>query len=144
MVQQDDLETVRRVYAAFDRADLGAVVALVEPEVTVVQSPALPWGGTHHGVEGVGRFLHALSTCLDSRAETELLLHDGAGHVVQVGRTRGAVRASGAAFDVREVHVWTVRQGRVQRFEAYVDHAAMSEALTRTGTAPAAPPTGAA
>ena len=144
MDQQDDLETVRRVYAAFDRADLGAVLALVDPEVTVVQSPALPWGGAHHGAEGVGRFLAALGTALESRAVTELLLHDGAGHVVQVGWTRGTVRATGAAFAVREVHVWTVHQGRVQRLEAYLDHAAMDEALTRTGTAPAAQPTGGA
>jgi hypothetical protein len=50
---------------------------------------------------------------------------------VQVGRTRGTVRANGAAFDVPEVHVWTVAGGRVRRFEAYLDTPAMLAALAR-------------
>ena len=43
------------------------------------------------------------------------------------GDTRGA---RGAAFDVAIAHVWTVRDGRVSRFEAYIDTPAMREALS--------------
>ena len=57
---------------------------------------------------------------------------------MQVGRTRGTVRATGAPFDVPEVHVFTVAGGRVTRFEAYVDTAALLAALR--APAPAAAP----
>ena len=126
---EQDTAVVRAVYDAFDRGDLAAIMALVAPGVTVQQSPAVPWGGTYTGHEGLGRFLAALTGHLDSRPEIERLFADGDGHVVQVGRTRGTVRATGAGFDVAEVHLWTVRDGLVQRFEAYLDAPAMRAAL---------------
>ncbi|MCZ2816128.1 hypothetical protein [Modestobacter sp. VKM Ac-2984] len=57
--------------------------------------------------------------------------------MVQVGRTRGVVRATGAPFDVPEVHVSTVFGGRVHRFEAYLDTAAMLAALVAPAPVPA-------
>ncbi len=127
---QRDLELVREVYAAFARADVPRIMALFAEDGTVVQSPALPWGGTHTGHAGLGTFLTTLVTHLDSHPDTERLFADGAGHVVQVGRTRGVVRATGAAFDVPEVHVFTLAGGQVTRFEAYLDTAAMLAALS--------------
>ena len=66
---------------------------------------------------------------LDSTPVTERLFADGAGRVVQVGRTRGTVRADSAAFDVPEVHVWSVAGGRVQRFAAHLDTPALRAAM---------------
>ena len=134
---EQDLTVVRAVYEAFDQGDVASVLALFAADGTVYQSPALPWGGTYQGHEGLGRFLTALTGHIESRPEVERLVADGAGHVVQVGRTRGTVRASGAAFDVAEVHLWTVRDGLVQRFEAYLDTAAMTAALDAPAVAAA-------
>ena len=135
---EQDLATVRQVYDAFERADVPRIMALFAEDGTVVQSPALPWGGTHTGHGGLGHFLTTLVSHLDSRPETERLFADGAGHVVQVGRTRGTVRATGAPFDVAEVHVFTLAGGRVARFEAYVDTPAMLAALDAPAPAEAA------
>ena len=126
---EQDLAVVREVYDAFARADVPRIMALFDEGGTVVQSPALPWGGTHTGHEGLGTFLGTLTSHLDSHPETERLFADAAGHVVQVGRTRGVVRATGAPFDVPEVHVFTLAGGRVTRFEAYLDTAALLAAL---------------
>ncbi|MGY1773777.1 nuclear transport factor 2 family protein [Blastococcus sp. SYSU D00813] len=133
-----DLALVREVYDAFGRGDVPRITALFADDGTVVQSPALPWGGEHRGHAGLGHFLTTLVTHLDSHPETERLLADGAGHVVQVGRTRGSVRATGAPFDVPEVHVFTLAGGRVTRFEAYLDTAAMLAALRAGAPAGAA------
>ncbi len=46
-----------------------------------------------------------------------------------VGRTRGRTRASGVAFDLAVVHVWTVRDARLARLEVSIDTPAMQEAL---------------
>jgi ketosteroid isomerase-like protein len=134
---EQDTAVVRAVYEAFGRGDVAAIMALVAPDATVQQSPAVPWGGTYTGHAGLGEFLTALTGHLDSRPETERLFADGDGHVVQVGRTRGTVRATGAGFDVAEVHVWTVRDGLVQRYEAYLDTPAMRAALDRPALAEA-------
>ncbi|MFD2091459.1 nuclear transport factor 2 family protein [Blastococcus deserti] len=128
-MHRDPTAVVRAVYEAFDRSDLETVMALFDPDATVYQSPALPWGGDHRGHAGLERFLTVLVTHLDSHPETQSLLDDGDGHVVQHGRTRGTVRSNGAPFDVAETHVWTVRDGRVHRFESYIDTAAMRQAL---------------
>ncbi|MGY1605552.1 MULTISPECIES: nuclear transport factor 2 family protein [unclassified Geodermatophilus] len=128
---QADTDVVAEVYAAFARRDLARIAALFAADGVITQSPALPWGGTHTGPEGLATFLGTLTAHLDSTPVTERLFADGAGRVVQVGRTRGTVRATGAAFDVPEVHLWTVADGRVRRFEAYVDTPAMLAALER-------------
>jgi ketosteroid isomerase-like protein len=51
---------------------------------------------------------------------------DAGDHVAAVGRTRGRTRAGSAAFDLAVVHVWTVRDTRL---EVYIDTPAMREAL---------------
>ena len=51
--------------------------------------------------------------------------------VVQHGRTRGTVRANGAAFDIPECHIWTVRDGRVLAAEFFIDSAQMLAAIAR-------------
>ncbi len=126
-----DTAVVAEVYAAFGRGDLARIAELFADDGVITQSPALPWGGTHTGPQGLATFLGTLTENLESAPVTERLFADGAGRVVQVGRTRGTVRASGAAFDVPEVHVWTVAGGRVRRFEAYLDTPALREALDR-------------
>lgn len=132
-----DLAVVREVYDAFARADVPRIMALFAPDGTVAQAPELPWGGTHTGHAGLAHFLATLTGLVASTPETERLFADGSGHVVQVGRTRGVVRASGAPFDVPEVHVFTVSDGQVRRFEAYLDTAAMRAALDAPVPVPA-------
>lgn len=124
----DPVAIVRHVYELEAASDLAGLATLVHPEVTIHQDPALPWGGTHRGLEGVAAFIGALRTAIDSTVETERLYQAG-DKVVQIGRTRGTVRSSGASFDVPECHVWTVREGKVVHAEFMIDSGAMLEAL---------------
>ena len=64
-----------------------------------------------------------------SRIEPDQFIDDDAAHVVAVGHTRGRVRATGREFDVPAVHVWTIREGKAVKFEAYIDTAEMRVAL---------------
>ena len=129
VVQDEDTAVVQQVYAAFEAGDLTRIGALFAADGVITQSPGVPWGGVHRGHAGLAHFLTALTGHIESRPVSDQLIADGDGHVVQVGRTRGTVRATGAPFDVPEVHVWTVRAGQVQRFEVYLDTAAMRHAL---------------
>lgn len=44
---------------------------------------------------------------------------------------RGKALANGASFDIPEVHVWELRDGKVVRYRVYIDTPAMLDALGR-------------
>jgi ketosteroid isomerase-like protein len=65
---------------------------------------------------------------VESRVDVDNII-DAGEHIVAVGHSRGRVKASGNAFEVAVVHVWTMRQGKALRFENYLDTPKMLRAL---------------
>jgi ketosteroid isomerase-like protein len=55
----------------------------------------------------------------------------GGEHVVAIGRIVGTTRRGGVPVDVAFVHVWTVREGRLQRLRAFTDTATLAQALAK-------------
>jgi ketosteroid isomerase-like protein len=125
---QRDLEKVQDIYDAYERRDLVSVFQLLSKDVEFVQSTELPWGGHYTGHDGVRQFLATLREHVDSRVILERLI-DAGDRVVAVGRTVGKACATKLEFDVPVVHVWTLQDGQVTRFEAYIDNATMLAAL---------------
>jgi len=64
---------------------------------------------------------------------------DAGDEVVAVGRTRGIARTTGYPFDAAAVHVWTVRDGKIAAFRAFVNHPTMLAALDALGAEAAQP-----
>jgi ketosteroid isomerase-like protein len=126
----DNVATIERVYHALAARDASAIQEVFAPDVTIRQSPELPWGGDYEGLDGAFTFFLTLVEHIESQVTTESLFAAG-DHVVQTGRTRGTVRANGASFDIPEVHVWELRDGKVVRYQVYIDTPAMLEALRR-------------
>lgn len=121
-------DVVATLYEAFTQRDVAKIVQLVDPAFTVVQTSELPWGGTFEGLDGLQQFFSALTSTVDSRVEVDEYLEAG-NRVVAIGWTRGHVKASRARFDIRIVHVWTIKDGRALRFEPYIDTPGMLAAL---------------
>jgi uncharacterized protein len=119
---------VAAVYEAMAAADLEGVLALCAPELTITQTDELPWGGHFAGRDGVIEFVTKLITTIDSKVTHDEIFEAG-NRVIQRGRTAGTVRATGAEFDVPEVHVWTVLDSKLIRAEFYIDTPAMLAAL---------------
>lgn len=128
MSSDDNVATIRRVYDAMHARDVATLIDLFAPEVTLWQTPELPWGGSYEGHDGALTFFGRLIENIESAVETQDLYAAG-DHVVQRGRTRGTVIANGAEFDVAETHLWELRAGKVIRFESYIDTPAMLAAL---------------
>lgn len=128
MSEQDDVRVVEAIYAAMAERDVGAVLALVSPEIVVTQDERLPWGGRFEGHDGFATFGLTLAGAIRSTVET-FAVYAADGEVVQMGRTRGTTVATGAAFDVPEVHRWTIRDGLAVRAHFAIDVAAMLDAL---------------
>ncbi|UFS99492.1 nuclear transport factor 2 family protein [Nocardia huaxiensis] len=126
-MSQPELDLIERVYRAFDTHDLAAIATLFSPEVQIRQTTELPWGGHFRGHAGAAEFFTTLLKHIDSKVIRERLFVAG-DRVVQTGRTVGTT-AAGVTFDVPEVHVWRVHDGRITAYDAYIDTPAMLAAL---------------
>jgi ketosteroid isomerase-like protein len=127
-MSHSNVELVESVYAAFGRKDMATIAKLVAADIEITQSRELPWGGEYLGLDGLGKFFAALTAHVSSTLVFERFL-DAGDHVVAIGRTRGAVVASGNAFDVPIAHVWQVRNGLISRFQPFIDNPTMLAAL---------------
>ena len=128
-MSQQDVAVVRSAYEALGRGDVQAIFGLLHPQIEVYQSKRVPWGGNYKGHEEVGYFFSKLTETIESKVEPDQFIDDEEGHVVVVGHTRGNVLATGREFEVPAVHVWTIREGKAVKFEAYIDDFQMRAAL---------------
>jgi ketosteroid isomerase-like protein len=124
----DDIEVVRSLHEAMAEADFGRLFTYLDASVVITQDPALPWGGEWIGHDGFATFGLTLASHIESRVAIESLFAAD-GDVLQVGRTRGTVTANGNAFDIAEVHRWTLREGLAVRGHFSIDTPAMLQAL---------------
>jgi uncharacterized protein len=123
------LAVVRGFYDAVAAEDLGAVLDLLDPQVEWRAPESLPWGGTFHGHEGIRDFFAKVA---DQPAEfgREVQGYLPAGDRVAVLlRLFGRRRVGDGEFNVLEVHVWTVRDGRLVEFDGTFDTATALRAL---------------
>jgi uncharacterized protein len=125
---QTNVELIEELYSAFSQRDLPAIFSALAPDVEVSQSPALPWGGVYRGVEGFREFFSKLTSQITPALAIERYI-DAGEDVVAIGRTQGTVNNGGRSFDVPVVHVWRLREGKVVRFQPYIDVPTMQAAL---------------
>jgi len=123
-----NIEIIQELYQAFAVQGLDRILELCDADCVVTQDGALPWGGRHEGLDGVATFGLALGGTIDSVVTADAMFEAG-DRVIQYGRSRGMVLATGAEFDVPEVHVWTLRNGKVTAAEFYSDTPAMLDVL---------------
>lgn len=126
------IEVVQAVYDAYGRRDLRAIAALYHPQCELYQSELLPWGGVYRGHAGLQQFFERLTETIDTQIVGEVLFEAG-DRVVSIGRTRGVARATNTQFELPAVHVYTVEDGTIRRYEAYVDTPGMLRSIGRQG-----------
>ena len=131
-MSRNSVEVITGLYEALARRDLPTISSLIDPEIIVSQTRLLPWGGEYHGLEGVQKFFGELFRTIESQLAVEEFV-DAGDRVIVIGNTRGRVLATGAEFNIRAVHVWTVKDGKGVRFEPNVDTPKMLEALRQGG-----------
>ena len=136
----DPVQRLKEAYAAFNAGDIPAVVAMMNPAIEW-HEPGLrgypPPGGdrVYLGPKSVvNDVFAALPTAWEGfLAVPEEYLGSGE-RVAVVGRISATAKASGRALDVPFVHVWTVRDGTLCRFQDYTDTAKVLHALGAIST----------
>jgi ketosteroid isomerase-like protein len=127
------LETVREAYAAFARGDSDGFVDLFAPDAVIEQWDGVPWGGRADGIAAIREFVATVGTYIHSRAEADELYVSG-DDIVAIGRSRGTAVRTGAPFDIRIVHVWRARDGKIVYWRLLVETAPLLAALAEEGS----------
>jgi uncharacterized protein len=128
-LSKQNVGAVRRAHEAFQRRDLGPIVALLDPDIEWHE----PTGGVRRGVEELlGSFEAYDGQWDDFRWEPQEFL-DAGEHVVVMGEFHARARATGVEVDVPFVHVYRLVDGKVVWGREYVDTAREARALATGG-----------
>ncbi len=133
-MSQENVETVRRAYDAWNRRDFDAVIALADPEIewTMFGTTRFPGTeGTYHGHDGVREFWRLI---IEPWAELHIEIEGtrAAGDLV-VAFVRFHTKArQGLELEAPFVHLVDLRDGTVIRFRSFDNRA---EALEAAGLA---------
>jgi uncharacterized protein len=129
-MSQENVEIVRKLFAAWNTGDRAQVLELVDPEIVIDATRRVFNPTTYEGMKGVQQMLSDLDDVWDrfqTEPSTEFI--DAGERVVVVGRMRGKGKGSGVEVDQSFASIWTIRRGRVIRWElGYEDRRAALEA----------------
>jgi ketosteroid isomerase-like protein len=123
-MSEQDVETLRSAYEAFNRGDVGGVLAILDDDVEWTEpgggkSPS----GTFRGPQEVGdKAFSAVPANFDEFVCTPESFDDQGDTIVVTGRFTGKNK-SGADMDSRFTHTWKMKDGKAVSFDNEVDDA---------------------
>jgi ketosteroid isomerase-like protein len=123
---------IRSLYAAFGRGDMKTIFDNLDPAIIWTsnrEGSNIPWSGTWRGASGVASFFEALSGHLDFKRFEPRDFFEADGTVVVLGYTGGRMKHNGQAVEADGVHVYTIANGKVARFQEIYDTAPVVVAL---------------
>lgn len=128
----DHTAFIRSLYEAFGRGDAETVLGALHPEVEWHEAEGQPYadGNPYVGPERVGEgvFGRIMGDYDGFSVNPETYVADG-DDVVAMGRYTGTRKGSGEPLDAQFAHHWTVRDGKVVRFQQYTDTGQMRDLL---------------
>ena len=126
-----NIAIIQRLYEAFSERDIPDIVRLLDPDVEWGEpdNPFNPAGGTRHGHEG---FLDWLK--IGQESEDILILEPrqfltNENSVAIVGHTKCRAKTTGKIYDTDFVHLVTLRDGKVMKFQEFFDTFSAAEAF---------------
>ncbi|MFJ8358411.1 nuclear transport factor 2 family protein [Streptomyces sp. NPDC093984] len=123
-----DIALVRKVYES--KAAPEVLQEVMDPELVWDITPGFPGGGVYHGLESVGRdFFGPLMENFEAFYPVgEEYFADDEGHVFALGHYH-AVTKKGNSADVRFVHIWTARDGKLVKLQQAGDSLVVDRVL---------------
>lgn len=131
MDAQQNKQRVQESYRLYQNGDIRGIIERCHDDIewTSPESDVLPFAGSFHGKQGIADFFSRLDATLQAtRFEPREFVAEG-DKVVVLGQATWLAKPTGRSFDVPWVHVFTMRDGKVARFEAFTDTAAGERAL---------------
>jgi ketosteroid isomerase-like protein len=132
MIEEENEKRVRAFYEATLPGHRESLWRLQAPHVVYDLPEGMPVGSGHFEglLDVTERFLASFYGAFDARFVAEEFITGGE-HVVAIGRIVGTARKAPVPVDVPFVHIWTVREGYLQRLRAFTDTALLARAMAK-------------
>jgi len=131
MSDREPVSVVTRLFEAFGRGDVPAILDLLREDVEWIAEgpPELPWAGVYRGRDGCVQFFTRIGQHAEfERFEPREFVAQGE-QVVVLGWERGRARSTGRTFENHWAMAFTLRDGEVAAFRLYEDTAAVAAAF---------------
>ena len=131
MSAQENIRMVQQLYSAFARRDINAMMEMLSPDVEWGEpsNPFNPAGGTRYGHEGFSEWLSIGRQAEDILAlEPRKMLTDN-DSVAIVGYMKCMAIPTGKVYESDFVHVATINDGKIVKFQEFFDTYAAGEAF---------------
>jgi len=131
MSENDNIQKLQQLYAAFGRSDINMILSNVTDDVTwgtETSATEVPWYSIRSGRDGVGDFFATLDREVEftNFAPTQFA---ASGDIVFVHVDIGyKMKKNGRAASTGSNHQFTVREGKISRFRAFEDTASVRDA----------------
>lgn len=135
MSEQGNVQIIQNAYAAFNRGDIETILDTLTEDVEWIAPAVEPVAGTYHGPKEVARFFQQVNEISEfSSFEPNEYVAQG-DRVVALGHYKATVRNTGRVYDCDWAMAFTVRDGKISKFQEYTDTAALVAALQKSSTA---------
>jgi ketosteroid isomerase-like protein len=128
---RSNADVVRRAYDAFARRDWDAALREVHPEFEMTTKRG-PQAGTHAG-DDVQGFLEEYNEAFVDHVVEPVEFHEAGDRVVAVVKRRARPRGGSTDIEVRNGHLWTLRDGKIASLESFPDPKDALAAVGLTG-----------
>ena len=129
----DSVSLLKSLYDAFGRGDIPTVLGAMSPEIKWYEAesnPYMPSGKAWVGPDAVlNNLFMKLAAEWDSFTVHPKSFHNAGNSVIVEARYTGTYKATRKSMDTQVCHVWDVKDGKVTRFQQYVDTAKLQDVM---------------
>ena len=129
----DNVRLLKTLYDAFGHGDVPTVLGSMSPDIRWHQAESNPYSPNGQAVVGPDAVLNNVFMRLGSEWDG-FTVHTGAFHgagdsVIVEARYSGTYKPTGKSMDAQVCHVWDIKDGKVTRFQQYVDTAKLHDVM---------------
>jgi ketosteroid isomerase-like protein len=130
----DNVSFLRSLYDAFGRGDIPTILGAMSPDIHWHEAESNPYMLSGEAWVGPDAILNnlflKLGTEWDGFSVHPKSFHDAGDSVIVEGRYSGTYKATGKSMDTQVCHVWKVKDGKVTKFQQYVDTAKLHNVMS--------------
>lgn len=129
----NNVEIMTSLYEAFGRGDMAAVLGGMDPAIRWHEAegnPYMPSGEAWVGPDAVmSNLFMKLGEEWNGFTVHPAAFHDAGDVVVVEARYTGEYKRTGKSIDAQVCHIWTLKDGKVTKFQQYVDTAQCQDVM---------------
>jgi ketosteroid isomerase-like protein len=129
----DNVNLLKSLYAAFGSGDIPTVLGTMDSDIhwyEAESNPYMPSGEPWVGPDAVlNNLFLKLGADWDGFTVHPKTFHDAGDSVIVEARYTGTFKATGKSADAQVCHVWDVKDGKITRFQQYVDTAQVQDVM---------------